>query len=180
MPNITELLIRLQNGTQTVMSLTFQAGPMGYDPTNAYEAAVAGFGQPYLYWFHPFTMAFLRNYSIDASYVFTVYNNQTYTAVNGINTIYVRDRQTNNRLVNITYSSLNSVRKIIFINNGQTAVVSTQSNQSLTLFNVNSPTSYTIQVNKLIVIFSGINQRCFFFLARSSSSNDTSSWYCQG
>jgi hypothetical protein len=158
--------MRLQSATPTVMNLTFQAGPMGYDLANPSEAAVAGFGSAFICWFNPVTMTFLRNFSIDSSYTLAVYNNQTFTATNAISSIFIRDSQSNNRLGNITYSSLASVRKIIFINNGQTAVVSTQNNQSLTLFNVNSPTNYTIQVNKLITISSKINQRCFFFLSK--------------
>ncbi len=151
MPNITELLIRLQNATPTVMNLTFQPGAMGYDEANPDEAAVAGYGASILYWFNPATMTFLRNSTIDISYSLAVYNNQTFTAFSNIPSIYIRDSQTNNRLANITYSSLGQVRKIIFINNGQTAVVPTQNNFTLTFFNVNSPTNYTIQVkNRLL------------------------------
>jgi hypothetical protein len=163
MPNITELLIRLQNATPTVMNLTFQGGAIGYDPANPNEAAVAGFDQPYLYWFNPVTMTFLRNYSIGDSLTLTVYNNQTFTATDGNPSIFIRDSQTNNYLANITYPTLGEIRKVIFLNNGQTAVVSTQNNLSLTFFNVNSPTNYTMQVSNLIFVSSEINQRCVFF-----------------
>jgi hypothetical protein len=151
--------IRLQNATPTIMNLTFQPGAMGYDQANPDEAAVAGYGASILYWFNPATMTFLRNSTIDISYSLAVYNNQTFTAFSNIPSIYIRDSQTNNRLANITYSSLGQVRKIIFINNGQTAVVPTQNNFTLTFFNVNSPTNYTIQVKKSIVVSSEINQR---------------------
>lgn len=151
MPNITDLLIRLQSAIPTVMNLTFQPGPLGYDETRPSEAAVAGWGVPILYWFNPLTMIFIQNVTIGITYSLAIYNNQTFTSTNGIPAILIRDSQTNNYLANVTYSTLAQVRKIVFLNNGQTAIVSTQNNMSLTVFNVSSPRSFTFQVDNLIV-----------------------------
>ena len=151
MPNITELLIRLQNNPSTTINLAFQPGSFGYDNANPSEAAVVGFGAPFLYWFNPMTATFLRNFSIPGSYSLTVYKNQTFTAVAGTPLINIRNSQTNDYLGNISYTSLDQVRKLAFINNDRTLVVSTQSHFSLTIFNINSATNYTFQVNTLFL-----------------------------
>lgn len=152
MPNITELLIRLKTNTPTTINLAFQPGSFGYDKAKPFEAAVAGFGAPFLYWFNPITTASLRIFSIPAgSYSLTVYKNQTFTAISGTPLINIRDSQTNNYLGNINYTSLNQVRKLVFINNDQTLVVPTQSYYSLTIFKINSSNNYIFQVDTLLV-----------------------------
>lgn len=159
MPNITDLLTRLQNAVPIVMNLTFQPGALGYDEARPYEAAVAGWGVPILYWFNPFTMTFIQNFLIGISYSLAIYNNQTFTSVMGVPAIQIRDSQTNNYLKNVTYPTLNSTRKLIFLNDSKTAIVSTQNNMSLTAFNVNSPLNYTLQVDNSIHVCSELNAR---------------------
>lgn len=146
MPNITELLNLLQNSVRFEMNLTFQPGAFGYDETNPSEIAVSGFNVGVLYWFDAVTMTQLRNFSINPSLFLTVYNNQTFVSTNGIPWIHIRDRLTNNYLANFTGSTLVSIRKFLFLDNGRTVVVSTQNNVSISFFDVNSPTSYTFQV----------------------------------
>lgn len=151
MPNITELLIRLRNNTPTTINLGFQPGAFGYDKAKPFEAAVAGFGAPILYWFNPITTTSLRNFTIPNSYSLTVYKNQTLTAVPGIPLINIRDSQTNNYLGNISYRSLDQVRKLAFINHDQTLIVPTQNYFSLTVFNINTANHFAVQVDCLLV-----------------------------
>ena len=169
MSNITELLLRLQTVTPVVMNLLFQPAALGYDEKNPNEAAVTGWGSPILYFFNPVTMTYLRNFTIISSYFLALYNNQTFTALGNTPLIYIRNSQTNNLLTNINYTSLTSVRKMIFLNNATTAVVSTQNNYSLTFFNVNSLTNFTIQVIHFIR-FSSI----IYFLLNSLERNSIS------
>jgi len=154
MPNITDLLTRLKNATPIIMNLTFPPAAFGYDEANPNEVAVSGWNLPILYWFNPNTIMFIRNSSINASLGLAVYNNQTFTDTDNSPLVSIRDSQTNSYLENITYSSLGKVRKLIFINNGQTGIFSTQNNYSLTMFNVNSPINYTLQVNHFDFFFS--------------------------
>ena len=147
MPNITELLMRLKNSTPIVMNLPFKPAALGYDEENPSEAAVTGWGSPILYFFNPITMTHLRNFTIIGSSSLTLYNNQTFTAADSTAIVYIRDSQTNTILGTINYTSLGQIRKIVFLNNGTTAVISTQNNNSFTCFDVNSPTNYTFQVD---------------------------------
>lgn len=161
MPNITELLMRLTNTTPIVMNLSFQPAALGYDEANPSEAAVTGWSQPILYFFNPITMTYLRNFTINGSPSLTLYNNQTFTAAENTAIIYIRDSQTNALLATIDYASLSQVRKIVFLNNRTTAVISTQKNNSLTCFDVNSPTNYTFQVNYSIRFYLDIHGKYF-------------------
>ncbi len=154
MPNITELINRLQNAVPITMNLTFQPSGFGYDEAIPTEAVVIGYNPGILYWFNPLTTMFIRNESINTSLTITSYNNQTFTAIDGVPTIYIRDKQTNNYLASVTYQILSKIRKLIFINDGQTAVAPTQSNNSVTFLNVNSPINYTLQVTISYFLFS--------------------------
>ncbi|UJR38400.1 hypothetical protein I4U23_031069 [Adineta vaga] len=145
MPNITELLSRLKNTIAITIDLTFQPGGLNYDPNIPSEVAVVGWGSSPLFWFDPQNMTTIRSVTNNVMLTITSYNNHTFTAVNGIPTIHIRDRQTNTYLGNISYPTLTQIRKIIFINDRKTMIVSTQDNRSLTLFNVHSLTNYTFQ-----------------------------------
>jgi hypothetical protein len=148
MPNITEVMIRLKNTLPTMINLTFQPSALGYDESKPNELAVIGYSTGYLYWFNPINMTFIRNSSLNASLTIALQNNSMYTAHNGVPIIYVRDSETNNLLTYINYSSLTQIRKIIFMNNSQSMIISTQNSQSLTVFDIYSSTNYTIQVIK--------------------------------
>jgi len=152
MPNITELLTRLQSAAPIIMNLPFNPAAFGYDPTDPYVAAVIGWDLPIIYWFNPFTMEFIRNSTGNASLTLALHNNRTFTALGGTPTVYIRDSQTSDYLAQFSYPSLEQVRKIIFINNGQTAIIPTQTNNTLTFFNVSSPLTFIYQV--IIRLFS--------------------------
>jgi hypothetical protein len=147
--NITEILTRLQNAVPVTMNLTFQPAAFGYDRSaGSGEAAVNGWDLPIIYWFDPFTMEYIKNSTGNASLSLTLYDNLTFTALDGTPIVYLRDTHTNDYMGKISYPSLEQVRKIIFINNGETAIFSTPYNNTLTFFtvNVSSPLNYTFQV----------------------------------
>ncbi|CAF1302279.1 unnamed protein product [Adineta steineri] len=173
--NITELMDRLKTVTPTTINLTFKPAAFGYDSSIPSEAAVIGYDPGNLYWFNPLTTAFIRNSSIDTILTLALYENQTFTANNGISVINIRDKQTNNYINNVSYPSLGSVRKIIFINDGQTMIVSTQNNLSLTVFDINSPMNYTYreQIPVPLLNAHGIAQVNDTFLYVSSWSDQS-------
>jgi hypothetical protein len=147
MPNITELLDRLENTIPTILNLTFSPAAFGYDQSKPNETAVIGSSNGSLYWFNPMNMTFIRSSSINTSLTIALQDNLLYTGYDMVPMIDIYDSQTNSLLSTINYSSLNKIRKIIFMNNSQSMIVSTQTNNSLTVFNIQSSTNYTIQVN---------------------------------
>ena len=146
-PNITELLLRLQNLTPNIIHLIFQPSAFGYDENVLNEAAVIGMTQSIIYWFNPITFTFLRNASVWTTVSLALYNNAVFTAIDNTPTIYVLDNTAKNQIINITDVSLLKTRKYIFLNNGQTMIVTAQSSNALAVFNVNAPTNYTLQVS---------------------------------
>ncbi|CAF1397138.1 unnamed protein product [Adineta ricciae] len=146
MPNVTELLLRLQNASPIALNLSFAPSGLGYDPNYPSEAAVVGWwSSPASLWFNPITMTAIENNSLSTSLTVTLYNNEMFTAVDGTPRIHLRNKLTNVYIGNLTYSTLNQVRKIIFINDGQTMIVPTQQNKSVTIFNFYSSSNYSIQ-----------------------------------
>ena len=146
-PNITEIVNRLKNATPKVISLSFQVGGLGYDETKPNEAVVIGVESGYLHWFNPINMTSLRNQTIATSLTIALHNNNIFTGRDTDPTIHILDERNLAPVTNITYPSLNQVRKFIFLNNGRTIVVPTQSNFSVTILDVQSPTLHTIQVS---------------------------------
>ena len=147
MPNITELINRLKTTTPTLINLAFQPSAFGYDENQPSEAVVIGVGPGACYWFNPQNMMFLRSGSFDYGLTIGLHNNLTFTASDGVATVRVSDSQTSSLLVNISHSSLIEVRKFVFVNDGRTMIVPTQSNFSVTFIDVQSSTNYSIQVN---------------------------------
>jgi hypothetical protein len=148
MPNITDLLNLLQNATPIIANLSFMPSAFGYDENIPNEIAIVGRLGAYVYWFDAFNLTFLRSHWIqNTSLSVALRNNSIYTAVDQVSGINVYNTQTNNLTVNINNSILFSLRKYIFINNDQNMVVTAQTNKSLVIFNINSPTNYTFQVN---------------------------------
>ena len=167
MPNITDLLNRLMMTITTPLSLTFQPAAFGYDEQNPTDAIVSGWSSDTIAWFNPLTMILSRSTSLPNGLTVTLYNNQLLTSTSSSRSIFVSDESTLTLLVNVSYSSLNQVRKIIFLNNGQTMAIPTQDNSTVTLFNINSPSNYTLQVNESF--FSFCCQRHSLFLDSKSS-----------
>ena len=152
MSNIVELIDRLNSATPVVVSLSFSPTTFGYDEANLSEAVVIGAYSGDLYWFNPIDMIFLRNQTISFRETIALHNHSIFTGKGGDPTVHILDQQTLAPLANITYPSLNQVHKFIFLNNGQTIVVPTQSNLSVTFINVQSPTQYTVQVRVSAVL----------------------------
>ena len=143
--NITVLINRLKNATPVVVPLAFQAGAFGYDDTKPNEAVVIGASSGNLYWFNPFNLIFLRNGTIASSNTIALHNHSIFTAYDNNPTMYMFDDSTLALSGNITYPSLKILRKFLFLNNGQTIVVPTQFNNSITMISVQSTTQYTVQ-----------------------------------
>ena len=146
MPNITELIDRLKNATPFVVPLSSTPSTFGYDEANPNEAVViAGYAGD-LYWFNPIDMSFLRSQTISFRETIAIHNNTILTGIDGDPNVHVLDKQTLASWVNITYPNFWRFRKLIFVNNSQTIVVTAQYNQSITFINVQSPTQYNVQV----------------------------------
>ena len=165
MPNITELIDRLKNATPIVVPLSFTPSTFGYDEANPNEAVViAGYAGD-LYWFNPIDMSFLRSQTISFRETIAIHNNTILTGIDGDPNVHVLDKQTLAPLANITYPSLIQVRKFLFLNNGQTIVVPTQSNHSITFINVQSTTQCIVQVRGILllryVISMSLESDCF-------------------
>lgn len=143
-PNITELLIRLQNVTPNVIYLPFQPSAFGYADN---EAAVIGFNQGTIHWFDPISFIPLRNASIWTTLSLALYRDLVFTSQGGTSAIYVLNEQVNQQIINITHSSLSQTRKYIFLNNGQTMIATAQSANALAVFNNNGGANYTFQVS---------------------------------
>ena len=146
-PNITELLIRLQNVTPNVINLPFQPSAFGYDDNAPHEAAVIGYSQGTIYWFNPINFTLLRNASVWTSLSLALYRDSVFTSKDGTPAINVLDKQANQQIINITHASLSQTRKYIFLNNGQTMIATGQSYNALVVFNNNGGTNYTFQVS---------------------------------
>ena len=178
MPNVTELINRLKATTPTVVDLAFEPSAFGYDEKQPSEAVVIGWNPGSLYWFNPLNIMPLRNSSINAGLTIGLHNNLTFTATDGISNIGVSDSWTNSLLATISYSSFNQVRKFVFINDGQTMIVPTQNNFSLTFIDVVSSTSYSIQVNHSCVpAFNAL--ALTLFAERNTMSVGQCPRYCQ-
>ena len=147
MPNITELLNRLKAATPITISLGFQPSAFGYDPRKANETVVVGRFGAWAYRFSVSPLTWIRNSSIvNTSFSVALHNNQIYAAADGVPSIKLYDDQTSDFLFSVDHPTLSAVRKMIFINNGQNMVVSSQGSQSLVIFDIHSPTNYTFQV----------------------------------
>ena len=146
MPNITELINRLKNATPIEIPLSFEPAAFGYDEADPNEAVVIGVNSGELSWFNPIDMTSLRSQTISASLAIALHNHSIFTAITGSPIVFILDQQTLTLSANITYPSLNQVRKFLFLNNGQTIVIPTQSAFSITFVDVQSPTQYTVQV----------------------------------
>ena len=146
-PNITELLIRLQNVTPNVIILPFQPSAFGYDDNAPHEAAVIGYSQGTIYWFDPISFTLIRNASVWTSLSLALYRDSVFTSKNSTPAINVLDKQANQQIINITHASLSQTRKYIFLNNGQTMIATGQSSNALAVFNANGGTNYTFQVS---------------------------------
>ena len=150
MPNITKLINQLKNATPIVIPLPFPATGFGYDENQPNEAAVITLYSGNVYWFNPINMTILRNQTTTFSVTIASYNHSLFTGHEYDPTVYISDEQTLVQSANITYPSLNQVRKFLFLNNGQTIIVPTQSNFSVTILDAQSPTQYTVQVRMLL------------------------------
>jgi hypothetical protein len=124
MPNITELINRLKAATSTNISLGFQPSVFGYDPAKANETVVVGRNGAWTYRFGLSPLTWTRNTSIvNTSISVALHSNQIYTASDGVPSIKVYDDPTGVFLFSINHPTLSTVRKMIFINNGQNMVV---------------------------------------------------------
>ena len=174
MPNITDLLDRLKNATPVIGNLPFEPSMIGYDQMKPNETAIIGRRGGFVYWFDPLTLNIYRNSSdLNSSLSFALYDNYIYTAVDGTPAVNVFSRLTNTLVFIINHATLSTLRKYIFINNGQNMVVTSQSSQCLTFFDVHSPTNVTFQV---FTIFSTLTTDQFSHLAKRPISLP---WYAR-
>ncbi|CAF1213648.1 unnamed protein product [Rotaria magnacalcarata] len=157
-PNITQLITRLQHVILTILNLPFKREGFGYDNYTSNEAVVSGYSIGSIYWFDPFTLRFLQSISLWTSMSIALHNGLLFTSGNTDPNICVLDSQTNNPSTNITHSSVAQTRKYIFNNNGETMIATGQSVMSLAIFQVNSLTNYTFQVSDMS-FFLSINKK---------------------
>ena len=90
MPNITEVLARLQSSVPTMVNLTFNPGAIGYDVDSPNEAVTISVSTPVLYWFNPHNLQFIRNSSTWTRLSVVLYRGLLFTSVGGTPVINVR------------------------------------------------------------------------------------------
>ena len=128
------------------LSPTSDLSVLGYGLVKANETMVVGRNGAWMYRFGLSPLTWTRNTSIvNKSLSIALRNNRIYTASDGVPSIKVYDGQTSHFLFSINHPTLTKVRKMIFINNGQNMVVTTQDAQSLIVFDIHSSTNYTVQ-----------------------------------
>ena len=147
MPNITELVNRLKHTTPTVVQLSYTLGAIGYDDTRPDRAVVIGWDTGDLYWFNPWNMSTVKNQTINGHRSIALQNNSIFTAIDYNATVTVFVDPTLASVANITYPSLQRVRKFLFMNNSRTIIATTQDDQSVTFIDVVSPTQFTVRVS---------------------------------
>ncbi|CAF1295416.1 unnamed protein product [Adineta steineri] len=146
MPDISTLLTRLQNAIPIIANLSFIPSVFGYDENKPDEIAVIGRTGSYVYWFNSYNLIYIRNVTIhNTSLSFALHNNSVLTAIDGTPAIKIYDTQLGSLIVNINHTILGILRKYIFINNDQNLIMTAQSNQSIAIFNIDSPINYTFQ-----------------------------------
>ena len=153
MPNITELISRLQNTTPTVVSFSYALGAIGYDEARPDRAVAIGSGTGDLYWFNPWNMSFIQSQTINGRITIALYNGSMFTGIDNTPRVNVFNDQSLACVNNKTYPSFNRVRKFLFMNNSQTAMVTTQDNKSVTVLDMTSPTQFTIRVSRMDTLF---------------------------
>lgn len=93
MPNITQVIDRLENVTPLVLNLSFEPSAMSYDDNNPDEMAFIGRHGGWVYWIDPTTLTPIRNTSmVNASLSLTVRNDRIYTAMDGVVGLNVHHR----------------------------------------------------------------------------------------
>ena len=150
MPNITELISRLMNTTPTVVALSFTLAAIGYDEARPDRAVVIGWDTGDLYWFNPWNMSFIKNQTINGRQAIALQNNSIFSADNTSKSVIVLNEQTLAGVANITYPSLSKVRKILFMNDSRTIMVTTKDNKSVTFLDMISPSQFNIRVSILM------------------------------
>ena len=177
MPNITELISRLQNVTPTVVQLNYTLGAIGYDEARPDRAVIIGRDSGDLYWFNPWNMTFIKNQTINGHRSIALHKNSIFTTIDGSETVTVWADPTLASIANITYPSFNRTRKFLFMNDSQTIMLTTQDNKSVTILDVVSPTQFTVRVSRIDTLFS--EDRLFsliFFAGRALLSVGKHPW----
>ena len=158
--NFNDIFQRIKTRVPKQMDLDLSPGSFGYDPKqNQSQAIVIDLFSNNFVRFNPFTLEKQENEFIPTTTTISLYKNLIFSALSGYPTIYVFNSSTMNILVNITYPTLSQTRKFLFLNNGQTLIATSQSNRSLTIFDINSLVNYQFQVRNC-------STKLFFFFSR--------------
>lgn len=163
MSSISDLISRLKSATPIVVNLPFQPSSMSYEEQNPSEIALIGRHGAWVYWLNASNLQFIRNNSIvNTSLTFAAYNQSIYTVVENSPLMTVYNRQSNAVITTVTHPTFSRVRKFIFTNDGRNMLFTAQDNNSIAIFDINSPTNYSFQVRAITSqLFSFL--RCFAF-----------------
>lgn len=153
MPDVSKVLLQLQQTEPTIFRISFAASAIGFDQENEQEAAVIGMFTNKVVFFDPVIMERLRSFTINGRMSLTLFRNSFYTSLDETPIITVSNSRTNNWLSNITHQSLTRVRKMIFLRNGSTLAVASQANNSIMIFEKSESSNHGYQVNSLYLSY---------------------------